>query len=160
MSPQIKPQVSCRRTSVTLLMVLVVTLRPRGSGGGCQRTHRSSCSACDPALAGPRSDQRARQDARDGLEVVPSIASLARIFRQTGVAWLEPKKKPRSAWRRLIEHTPPAPGVTYVGNGRPADHAPRPLDRRRSPETPTVTDVLIRTVTPCPETSHRLSAGP
>ncbi len=25
----------------------------------------------------------------------------------------------------LIEHTRPAPGITYVGNGRPPDHAPK-----------------------------------
>jgi putative transposase len=36
-----------------------------------------------------------------GLHPVPSVASLARIFRAAGVARLEPKKKPRSAWRRL-----------------------------------------------------------
>ena len=35
-----------------------------------------------------------------GLPQVPSTAALARIFREAGVARLEPKKKPRSAWRR------------------------------------------------------------
>lgn len=43
-----------------------------------------------------------------GLEVVPSIASLARIFRQAGVARLEPRKKPRSAWRRFVYPAPNA----------------------------------------------------
>lgn len=43
-----------------------------------------------------------------GLEPVPSIASLARIFRQAGVARLEPKKKPRSAWRRFVYPAPNA----------------------------------------------------
>lgn len=43
-----------------------------------------------------------------GLEVVPSTASLARIFRQAGVARLEPKKKPRSAWRRFVYPAPNA----------------------------------------------------
>jgi transposase InsO family protein len=43
-----------------------------------------------------------------GLEVVPSIASLARIFRQAGVARFEPKKKPRSAWRRFVYPAPNA----------------------------------------------------
>lgn len=43
-----------------------------------------------------------------GLELVPSIASLARIFRQAGVARLEPKKKPRSAWRRFVYPAPNA----------------------------------------------------
>jgi len=43
-----------------------------------------------------------------GLAVVPSVASLARIFRQAGVARLEPKKKPRSAWRRFVYPAPNA----------------------------------------------------
>jgi len=43
-----------------------------------------------------------------GLDVVPSIASLARIFREAGVARLEPKKKPRSAWRRFVYPAPNA----------------------------------------------------
>ena len=59
--------------------------------------------------AGPRADQRARQDARDGPgPTVPSTASLARIFREAGVARLEPKKKPRSAWRRFVYPAPNA----------------------------------------------------
>jgi putative transposase len=43
-----------------------------------------------------------------GLETVPSIASLARIFREASVARLEPKKKPRSAWRRFVYPAPNA----------------------------------------------------
>ena len=43
-----------------------------------------------------------------GLEVVPSVASLARIFRQAGVAKAEPRKKPRSAWRRFVYPAPNA----------------------------------------------------
>ncbi len=43
-----------------------------------------------------------------GLPVVPSIASLARIFREAGVARLEPKKKPRAAWRRFVYPAPNA----------------------------------------------------
>jgi putative transposase len=43
-----------------------------------------------------------------GLEQVPSPASLARIFREAGVARLEPKKKPRSAWRRFVYPAPNA----------------------------------------------------
>jgi putative transposase len=43
-----------------------------------------------------------------GLDPVPSIASLARIFREAGVARLEPKKKPRSAWRRFVYPAPNA----------------------------------------------------
>ena len=39
---------------------------------------------------------------------VPSVATLARIFRATGVARLEPKKKPRSAWRRFVYPAPNA----------------------------------------------------
>lgn len=36
-----------------------------------------------------------------GLPQVPSTASLARIFREAGVARREPRKKPRSAWRSV-----------------------------------------------------------
>jgi transposase InsO family protein len=43
-----------------------------------------------------------------GLEVVPSIASLARIFRTAGVARREPRKKPRAAWRRFVYPAPNA----------------------------------------------------
>ena len=43
-----------------------------------------------------------------GLEQIPSTASLARIFREAGVACLEPKKKPRSAWRRFVYPAPNA----------------------------------------------------
>ena len=43
-----------------------------------------------------------------GLDQVPSTASLARIFREAGVARLEPKKKPRSAWRRFVYPAPNA----------------------------------------------------
>lgn len=43
-----------------------------------------------------------------GLVPVPSIASLARIFRAAGVARLEPRKKPRAAWRRFVYPAPNA----------------------------------------------------
>lgn len=43
-----------------------------------------------------------------GLDRVPSVASLARIFRQANVARAEPKKKPRSAWRRFVYPAPNA----------------------------------------------------
>ncbi|GAB5010906.1 integrase core domain-containing protein [Mycobacterium avium subsp. hominissuis] len=49
-----------------------------------------------------------------GLEQVPSTASLARIFREAGVARLEPRKKPRSAWRRFVY---PAPNVCWQLDG-------------------------------------------
>lgn len=38
----------------------------------------------------------------------PSVASLARIFRDMGLARLEPKKKPRSAYRRFVYPAPNA----------------------------------------------------
>ncbi|HWC23796.1 MAG TPA: integrase core domain-containing protein [Flexivirga sp.] len=38
----------------------------------------------------------------------PSIPALARIFRERGVARREPKKKPRSAWRRFVYPNPNA----------------------------------------------------
>lgn len=40
--------------------------------------------------------------------IPPSEASLARIFRERGVARLEPKKKPRSAYRRFVYPAPNA----------------------------------------------------
>ena len=43
-----------------------------------------------------------------GLDPVPSVASLARIFREAGVARLEPRKRPRSAWRRFVDPAPNA----------------------------------------------------
>lgn len=43
-----------------------------------------------------------------GLAVVPSTAALARIFREAGVAHLEPRKRPRSAWRRFVYPAPNA----------------------------------------------------
>jgi len=49
-----------------------------------------------------------------GLAQVPSTASLARIFREAGVARREPKKKPRSAWRRFVY---PAPNACWQLDG-------------------------------------------
>ena len=43
-----------------------------------------------------------------GLGPVPATASLARIFREAGVARREPRKKPRSAWRRFVYPAPNA----------------------------------------------------
>lgn len=42
------------------------------------------------------------------MDPVPSTASLARIFRQAGVARAEPKKKPRAAYRRFVYPAPNA----------------------------------------------------
>jgi hypothetical protein len=43
-----------------------------------------------------------------GMEPVPSISSLARIFRDAGVARLEPRKKPRASYRRFAYPAPNA----------------------------------------------------
>lgn len=43
-----------------------------------------------------------------GMTPVPSVASLARIFREMGIARVEPRKKPRSAWRRFVYPAPNA----------------------------------------------------
>jgi len=43
-----------------------------------------------------------------GLDQVPSTASLARIFREAGVARLQPRKRPRAAWRRFVYPAPNA----------------------------------------------------
>jgi putative transposase len=56
-----------------------------------------------------------------GLAPVPSTASLARVFREAGVARLEPKKKPRAAYRRFVYPAPNAcwqlDGTEYVLTG-------------------------------------------
>jgi putative transposase len=43
-----------------------------------------------------------------GLDRAPSVASLAQVFREAGVARAKPKKKPRSAWRRFVYPAPNA----------------------------------------------------
>lgn len=43
----------------------------------------------------------------------PSVASLARIFRERGVARVEPRKRPRAAWRRFVYPAPNAGGVKF-----------------------------------------------
>jgi len=43
-----------------------------------------------------------------GLPVVPAVASLARIFREAGVARKEPKKKPRASYWRFVYPMPNA----------------------------------------------------
>ena len=55
----------------------------------------------------------------------------------------------------LIEHTRPAPGVSLRRQRQTPRHAPQdPNNRHRSPDTPTVTDVLMQNCHRCPETSH------
>lgn len=43
-----------------------------------------------------------------GIAPLPSTASLARIFREAGVARVEPRKKPRAAYRRFVYPAPNA----------------------------------------------------
>lgn len=57
---------------MTLRPVLVVTLRPRGFGGGCPRTHRSPCPSRDLAVAGGCST-------RGGLDVLCRARHLAQV---------------------------------------------------------------------------------
>ncbi len=56
-----------------------------------------------------------------GMVPVPSTASLARIFRDAGVARVEPKKKPRASYRRFVYPAPNAcwqlDGTEYVLTG-------------------------------------------
>jgi putative transposase len=56
-----------------------------------------------------------------GLDPVPSTASLSRIFRDTGVAKREPRKKPRASYRRFVYPAPNAcwqlDGTEYVLTG-------------------------------------------
>ena len=66
-----------------------------------------------------------------GMTPVPSVASLARIFRERGVARLEPRKRPRSAWRRFVY---PAPNACWRAPCTACCRAPRfgASTRRRS----------------------------
>ena len=56
-----------------------------------------------------------------GMTPVPSTASLARIFRDAGVARVEPRKKPRASYRRFVYPAPNAcwqlDGTEYVLTG-------------------------------------------
>jgi putative transposase len=56
-----------------------------------------------------------------GMEPVPAVSSLARIFREAGVARVEPKKKPRASFRRFVYPAPNAcwqlDGTEYVLTG-------------------------------------------
>jgi putative transposase len=56
-----------------------------------------------------------------GMSPVPSTASLARIFREAGVARVEPRKKPRASYRRFVYPAPNAcwqlDGTEYVLTG-------------------------------------------
>ena len=56
-----------------------------------------------------------------GMEPVPAVSSLARIFRDAGVARVEPKKKPRASYRRFVYPAPNAcwqlDGTEYVLTG-------------------------------------------
>lgn len=49
-----------------------------------------------------------------GLALVPATATLSRIFREAGVARKEPKKRPRSSWRRFVY---PAPNACWQIDG-------------------------------------------
>jgi transposase InsO family protein len=56
-----------------------------------------------------------------GMEPVPAVSSLARIFRDAGVARIEPRKKPRASYRRFVYPAPNAclqiDGTEYVLTG-------------------------------------------
>ena len=56
-----------------------------------------------------------------GMEPVPAVSSLARIFREAGVARVEPRKKPRASYRRFVYPAPNAcwqlDGTEYVLTG-------------------------------------------
>lgn len=56
-----------------------------------------------------------------GMLPVPAVSSLARIFRDAGVARLEPRKKPRASYRRFVYPAPNAcwqlDGTEYVLTG-------------------------------------------
>ena len=49
-----------------------------------------------------------------GMTPVPSTAALSRIFREAGVARVEPRKKPRASFHRFVY---PAPNACWRLNG-------------------------------------------
>ena len=57
----------------------------------------------------------------------------------------------------VLERPWPAPGITYVSNGRPRGPRPKLRHRHRCPDTSTVTDVLMQKRHRCPETSQHRS---
>jgi len=86
------------------------------------------------------------------LAPVPSVASLARLFREAGVARLEPRKRPRAAWRRFVYPAPNAcwqrDATEYVLTGgrtpdpRPESPTSATVGPAAPPRTLNVTDVL------------------
>lgn len=108
--------------------------------------------------------------------IAPSVASLARIFRQAGVARKEPRKKPRSAYRRFVYPAPNAcwqlDATEYVlAGGRKCviflledDHSRLAIASHVATGETTEgalavvqkgSDVLMQNCPLCPETSHR-----
>lgn len=85
--------------------------RPRTSRPESMTRPPGRPSTCEKALEASGLDhgpisvfERMRQM---GLSA-PSVAALARIFRQAGVARAEPRKRPRAAWRRFVYPYPNA----------------------------------------------------
>lgn len=101
--------------------------RAREEGQAAALEPKSRCPKSSPTRAGQQVKQQAI-DVRSALErsgldhgpisvfekmttmglQPPSIAALARIFREAGVARFEPKKKPRAAYRRFVYPAPNA----------------------------------------------------
>ena len=64
---------------------------------------------------------------------------------------------PTSTARSSPSTPDPDPASATSATADHPDHAPRNRDRHRSPDTTTVTDVLMQNCHPCPETSQRVS---
>ena len=104
-----------------------------------------------------------------GLPVVPSTAALARMFRETGVARLEPRKKPRAATADLPANLPAGTVVRKLSSlGTFGLNSVRyAVDARRAFEHVLITqnedqitvidlngEVLLETTRPAPGTTY------
>ncbi|WP_419956796.1 integrase core domain-containing protein [Microbacterium capsulatum] len=117
----------CREHEISRKTFYVLLARAREKGPAAVLEPQSRRPSASPAKIGEEV-KRSALDVRAALErsgldygpisvhdkmtsmgfTTPSIASLARIFREAGVARVEPKKKPRSAFRRFVYPAPNA----------------------------------------------------
>lgn len=117
----------CQEHGISRKTFYALLARAREEGPAAVLEPRSRRPASSPTKIGDEA-KRSAVDVRAALEAsgldfgpisvhdkmkamgitTPSIASLARIFREAGVARAEPKKKPRSAFRRFVYPAPNA----------------------------------------------------
>lgn len=101
----------CAEHGISRKTFYVLLGRARAEGPAAALEPRSRRSRTNPSRIGEEAKEQAPISVFEkmksmGLEPVPSDASLARIFRQSGVAMPEPRKKPRAAYRRFVYPAP------------------------------------------------------